>query len=64
MLVVDVLCRVDRDGVAGVNTGALYVLHDARDEDVLAVADGVDFNLGATEVLIDEHRVIHASGAG
>ena len=34
------------------------MLHDARDEDFLAVADGVDFNLGATEVLIDEHRVI------
>ena len=42
-LVVDILCRVDRDAVAGVDTGALYVLHDARDEDVLAVADGVDF---------------------
>ena len=57
-LVVDILCRVDRDAVAGVDAGALYVLHDARDEDVLAVADGVDFYLGATEVLIDEHRVI------
>ena len=36
-----VLCRIDTDGVAGVHAGALHLLHDAGDEVVLAVADGV-----------------------
>ena len=41
-----VLGRVDTDGVAGVHAGALHLLHDAGDEEVLAVADGVHLALG------------------
>ena len=37
----EVLRRVDRDGVAGMHAGALDMLHDARDQVILAVADGV-----------------------
>ena len=34
--------------------GALDVLHDAGDEDLLAVADGVDLDLHPFEILVDE----------
>ena len=40
--VVDVPGRVHGDGVAGMDAGALDVLHNARNQDVLAVADGID----------------------
>ena len=36
---------------------ALDVLHDARDEHVHTVRNGVHFELGAHEVLIAEHGV-------
>ena len=45
---------VDRHRVAGVHAGALDVLHDAGDQHGLAVADGVDFDLAAVEVLVDQ----------
>lgn len=48
--------RVDRDRVARVDTGALDVLHDAGDQDVVPVADGVDLDLTAGEVFVDEDR--------
>ena len=50
--------RVYGDGVAGVDTGTLDMLHDARDQDVLTVADRIDLELGTTDVLIDEDRVL------
>ena len=53
------LGRVDADGVAGVDTGALDLLHDAGDEEVLAIADGVHFALGAHDVLIQQDGVVH-----
>ena len=59
-----VLCRVDADGVAGVHAGALHLLHDAGDQEVLAVADGVHFALGAQNVLIQQHGVIHVHMLG
>ena len=34
------------------------MLHDARDEDVVAVADGVDLDLAAHHVLVDQNRVL------
>ena len=36
--------------------GPLDVLHDPRDEDALAVANGVDLDLFAFEVLVDQDR--------
>ena len=54
---------VDRVGgqragaVAGVHAGALDVLHDAGDDDRLAVADRVDVELDRVlEELVDQHR--------
>ena len=41
---------------------ALDVLHDARDEHVHAVRNGVHFELGAHEVLIAEHGVFDVLG--
>ena len=59
-----VLCRVDTDGVAGVHAGALHLLHDAGDQEVFAVADGVHLALGTHDVLIQQHRVIHVNVLG
>ena len=40
------------------DTCALDVFHDARDEDVLAVAYRVDLELDAHEVFVDEDGVL------
>ena len=56
--------RVDADGVAGVDTGALDQLHDAGHEHVSAVADGVDLDLAAGDVLIDQHGLALAGAHG
>ena len=48
--------RVRRHRVAAVNAGALDVLHETRDDHRVAVADGVDVDLGAEQVPVDEHR--------
>ena len=50
--------RVHGDGVAGVNAGALHQLHDAGDEHVRPVADGVDLHLFAPDILIHQHRLV------
>ena len=43
--------------VAGVDAGLFDVLHDAADDHVLAVGDGVYINLGRRlEEVIDQHR--------
>ncbi len=46
--------RVNGHGVARVYAGAFDVLHDAGDERLRAVADGVDLGLDAVQVFIDE----------
>ena len=33
------------------------MLHDARDQDILAVADGVDLDLASHQILIDQDRI-------
>ena len=59
-----VLCRVDTDGVAGVHAGALHLLHNAGDQEVFAITDGIHFALGAQNILIQQHRVIHVHMLG
>ena len=49
---------VDADGVAGMDAGTLDELHDAGDEDVAAVADGVHLDLLALDVLVDEDGLV------
>ena len=56
--VIDIPGRIHRDRVSGVDTCALDVFHDARDEDVLAVAYCVDLELDAHEVFVDEDGVL------
>ena len=53
--------RVRRHRVAAVHAGALDVLHQAGDHHRLAVADGVDVDLGAEQVLVDEHGAAPAA---
>ena len=40
------------------NAGALDVLHNARNQDILAVADRIDLNLDTLNVLVDQNRVL------
>ena len=58
------LCRVDTDRVAGVDTGTLHLLHDTGDEEVLAITDGIDLTLGTHDILIQQNRVIHVHMLG
>ena len=58
--VVEVVWRVDGDGVAAVHAGALDVLHDAGDEHVRTVGDDVHLQLRAHHVFVHEHGVIDA----
>ena len=43
---------------------ALHVLHDAGDEDVLAVADGVDLDLAADDVFVHQHGLLFVDAHG
>ena len=38
-------CRIYGDTVSGMDTGALDMLHDTRDQDILSVADRVNLDL-------------------
>ena len=51
------LRRIDRNTVARVDARPLDVLHDAGDHGVDSVTDGVDLDLGAHQVLVDQDRV-------
>ena len=56
-LIVDARCRINGDTVSGMDTGALDVLHDTRDQDVLTVADRVDLDLLTHQVFIYQDRM-------
>ena len=49
---------IDRNAVARVNTGALDVLHDARDDNIHTIGDGIDLDLRSLHIAIDEDRMI------
>ena len=51
-------CRVYGDTVAGMNAGALDMLHDTRDQDVGTVTYGIDLDLLTDNVFVDEDRMI------
>ncbi len=61
-LVADGEGRVDGDGVAGVDAGALDVLHDAGDQHVRAVGDDVHLQLLAHQVLVHQDGVLDLAG--
>ncbi len=56
-MVCEILTRINGDAVAAVDTRALYVLHNAWDNEILAVTDSVDLNLRTHHILIDKHGV-------
>ena len=49
---------VDGDGVAGVNAGALHQFHDAGDEHVPAVADGVNLHFPTLNVFVHQNGLV------
>ena len=61
-LVADGEGRIDGDGVAGVDAGALDVLHDAGDQHVGAVGDHIHLQLLAHEILVHQDGVLDLAG--
>ena len=59
--VMQVVGRIDGDGIAGMHAGALDMLHDAGNQDIAAVGNDVHFQLNAGHVLVHEHRVFNAA---
>ena len=53
----EVLCGIYRNRVARVDARTLDMLHNARDKEVLAVADSVDLDLRSHHVLVDEDGI-------
>ena len=53
---------IDRDRVAGMDTGALNMLHDTRDKYILAVADRINLKLDTHEIFVDQDRVFDIVG--
>ena len=52
------LCRINGNTVSGVDSRTLDMLHDTRDQDILAVAYRIYFDLFSLKVLINQNRVI------
>ncbi|MNI78959.1 hypothetical protein D3C73_1353850 [compost metagenome] len=52
------LRRIYRDGVARVDARAFHMLHNARNDYGLAVADCVDFDFLAQHVAVDQNRML------
>ncbi len=44
------------------NSCALDMLHDARNQIVSAVADGIYFHFNAHHVFVNEHRIFNSAG--
>ena len=51
--------RIYRDGVSGMDTRTLDVLHDTRNQNGLAVADRVNLQLGTHQVFINQDRILN-----
>ena len=49
---------IDRNRVAGVNAGAVNVFHDAGNQNVFAVTNGVHFDFLPHQIFIDQRDVI------
>ena len=50
---------VDTDGVAGVYSGMLHMLHYSGHEYVFTIADGIHLKLLTHDVFVDEHGMLH-----
>ena len=55
-------CRINGNGVSGVNAGSFDMLHDAGDQDIRSIADSIDLKLGPHHVLVDQNRVFDILG--
>ncbi len=54
----DGLCRVYRDTVTGMDSGTFDMLHDTRNQDILAVAYCIDFDFLTHQIFINKDRVL------
>ena len=61
-LVCKIIWRIDRNGVSGMYSGPLYMLHYSRYEYVLSVRNNIDLKLRTFHVFIHQHRVIYSPG--
>ena len=53
---------IDGNGVAAMHACGFHMLHDAGNQHILAIADGVSLGLDALEVLVDQDGVLNALG--
>ena len=51
-----------RNGIPGVHPGPFDMLHDAGDQDILAIGNDINFYFNAHEVGVDEYGVFNALG--
>ena len=58
--VFEIIGRIDGDRVARMDARALDMLHDAGDEDVRSVGNGVHFEFGAHEIFIAQNGVFYS----
>ena len=54
----EMLRRINGNGVAGMNAGTFNLFHDARDADIDAIGNGIDFHFTADHVLVDQDRML------
>ena len=57
-VVADGLGRIYRDTVTGMDTGSFDMLHDTRDQDILAVAYGIDLDFLTDDIFIHQDRML------
>ena len=55
--IAQMLCRIDGNTITAVDTGSLNMFHDARNQDIFAVADTIHFDFLTHQILIDQDRM-------
>ena len=50
---------IDGNRVTGMNAGTFHMLHDTRNQDIFSITDGINLNLTAHQILIDQYRIFN-----
>ena len=59
--VIQIIWRINSNGIAAVHTRTFNMFHDARDQHIDAIGDDIDFQFDARHILIDQDRVGNAT---
>ena len=58
IMLCNILRRIYRDTVSGMDTGTLNMLHDTRDQNVSSITDGIYFDLFTHNIFIYQDRML------